>query len=122
MSGYALAEKLVRARERRGWTIHAATKNMDGVHNQTLWTLEGRNAHRAPAPGGEMKLKTAIAIASAYYPDITLQDLMGDLRCLLRLSPKNTHSRRVLRKFQPKPEPPPSPGPFPIQAPGGGLG
>jgi hypothetical protein len=106
----ALAEKLVRVREDRGWTIHAATKNMEGVHNQTLWTLEGRNPHREPAPGGEMKLKTAIAIASAYYPDITLQDLMGNVRCLLRLSPKNTHSRRVLRKYRPQvpPSPPPS--------------
>ena len=104
----ALTEKLVWARERRGWTIYQAAKHM-GVQNQNLWTLEGNNRHRAPAPGGEMKLKTAIAIASVYHPDITLQDLMGNLRCLFRLSPKNTHSRRVLRTYQPPQAPPPPP-------------
>ena len=91
--------KLRAARERRGWTVSAATSRMGAVQDVTLWTLEGRNQHRAPAAGGEMKLKTAVAIAAAYWPDIALTDLMGPLPSLLSFKVRDARARRQIRRF-----------------------
>ncbi len=97
-----LQEKLLEARRRRGWTVAGATTFMPGVGDSTLLTLEGRNPRRTPAEGGEMKLKTAVAIVAAYWPDVTLLDLMGArLPCLLSFKIRNAPSRRTMQKYQP---------------------
>lgn len=102
-----LPQKLRRARESRGWSVYEAAKQMDGVYLSTLLTIEGSNPRRGPAPGGEMKLKTAVAIATAYFPDISLRDLMGSAhRCLLRFMPRDSKARKILRLYQPMPREP----------------
>jgi hypothetical protein len=102
-----LPHKLKSARERRGWTVYQAAQQMPGVYLSTLRTIEGSNPQRAPAAGGEMKLKTAVAIAAAYFPDVSLRDLMGGAhRCLLRFMPRDSKSRKILKSYQPPPLPP----------------
>lgn len=93
-----LDAKLRAARKRRRWSITDAVRRMPGVGKSTLWTLEGSNKDRPSSPG-EMKLRTAVAIASAYYPEISLKDLMGPNRCLLAFKPRENKARRALKEL-----------------------
>jgi hypothetical protein len=91
-----LGEKLVAARKRRGWSLAEATRRMEPhVLENTLRTLEGLNPQRAPADGGEMKMKTAIATMTAYWPDIDIRDFVSD--CLLRVVPRPGRYRSRLK-------------------------
>jgi hypothetical protein len=79
-----------KARMKRGWTHYAASQRMPGVGHYSLVNLE-----RNPSVGGEMKLRTAIAIIEAYWPDVTLADLLRDKSCPFKLVPnRQPRSRR----------------------------
>lgn len=89
-----LQEKLIRARERRGWTLYRAWNRMPRMRDVVLRTLEGRNISREPAPGERAQLRTVIDIVEAYWPDIQLEDFDPTTR--LRLVPRDDAAAREL--------------------------
>jgi len=80
MARSTLSRKLIRARETLGLTLSQACERMPNTTYGTLYHLEGRAKSggklRAPAVGEEMQLRTAVDLATVYWPDVALHDLM----------------------------------------------
>ena len=78
-----LAEKLTRARERRGLSVHGAADQM-GIGSGSLWNLEGSNGSLASPPDpSKLAVKTVLALVEGYYPDLTLKDFVPAARMQL---------------------------------------
>lgn len=92
-----LSLKLRAARELRKLSIWQASQKMDGVHPNTLRTLEGKNPDREPG-GDECKLKTVLEIVRLYWPDVTLDDF-AQRELLFKLVPKNATAVRRLKGY-----------------------
>jgi len=75
-----------RARVRRSWTYYRAAQHMEGVSDQSL-----KNIERGQTDPGEIKIRTALAIIQAYWPDVTLQDFCPGVP--LKLVPKDRVSQ-----------------------------
>jgi hypothetical protein len=73
MAKITLGEKLIVAREARGWSAHEAAGRMNGVHAHTLRTLEGRNTKRDPVTAN-LRLGTVLELVRVYYPALNLAD------------------------------------------------
>lgn len=89
-----LPTTLIRARERRGWSIYQATQHMVDVYPNTLRTLEGLNPDRDPG-GPDCKLRTVLEIVRVYWPDVQLDDFAG-ADCLFMAAPRNSRAMRRL--------------------------
>jgi hypothetical protein len=74
-------ESFQRARVRRSWTYYRAAEHMEGVGEQSIKNLE-----RGLTDPAEVKLKTAVAILEAYWPDVQLADFLPNTR--LKVAPK----------------------------------
>jgi len=72
-----LANKLIRVRESRKWTVYEACKRSHFLLPNTLVTLEGRNPHR-PSAGEGCTLRTALDIIELYWPDVALRDFFSE--------------------------------------------
>lgn len=85
------------AREKRGWTFHRAAQHMRGVSEQQLRNIEGIGAAR-PTDPLDCKLRTILEILRVYWPDVQLNDLVGE-DTLLRVTPSDTAARGKLRVY-----------------------
>lgn len=68
---------LTQARTKRGWSFHVATQHMRGVFEQQLRNIEGEGATRTTDPLN-VSLKHVLEILRAYWPDVSLDDLVGE--------------------------------------------
>jgi len=71
---------LQEAREARGWTPHEAARRAK-IGDESLKRLE-----RGDVAPGKVSAGVMISLLTLYYPDVTLDDFMGE-RLLLRVSP-----------------------------------
>ncbi len=94
-----LPTALIRAREKRGWTIHEAEKRIGLSSHNMLRTLEGINPDREPG-GAACKLATVLKIIRTYWPDVTLDDFSDD-ELLFKLVAKDVKARRRLKGYSP---------------------
>jgi transcriptional regulator with XRE-family HTH domain len=69
-----LSEKLLRAREERGWTLYKAAKEA-GLGRAQLAALEGRYVGRSPNPS-LVTVGTVAALIQLYWPQIQLSDFL----------------------------------------------
>ena len=86
------------ARVKRSWTLHRAAQHMAGVTDQQLRNLEGASGATRVTKPGRLRLDTAIEILRAYWPDIDLDDLMGE-RTLLKVTPSDHGAKRRLDRY-----------------------
>jgi hypothetical protein len=81
--GKSLSEKLISAREDRGWTLSEAAEKMPNTGYGTLQHLEGRSrkegALRSPPTPGSIQTRTAADLIVAYWPAIKLKDIVPGL-------------------------------------------
>lgn len=87
---------LTQARTKRGWSFHTATQHMRGVYEQQLRNLEGQGATRTTDPLN-VSLKHVLEILRAYWPDVALDDFVGEATGL-RLMPTDGEAQRSLRR------------------------
>ncbi len=92
-----LPTALIRAREKRSWTIHQAEKRIGLSSHNILRTLEGINPDRQPG-GADCKLATVLKIIEAYWPDVTLDDFVDD-ELLFKLVAKDVKASRRLKGY-----------------------
>ena len=78
----SMSKAFKKARKRRKWTYDRAAQHMDGVSDQSL-----KNIEKGDTDPGEVKIRTALAIVQAYWPDVTLQDFCPKVP--LKLVPKD---------------------------------
>lgn len=68
----ALGTKLTKAREKRGWSIHAACAQTENVKYESLARLEnGRTV------GDRVPLRTVMELIHLYWPDMNLSDFVS---------------------------------------------
>lgn len=85
------------AREKRGWTFHRAAQHMRGVNEQQLRNIEGIGAAR-PTDPLDCRLRTILEIIRVYWPDVQLNDIVGE-ETLLRFAASDAPSRKRLRGY-----------------------
>lgn len=68
---------IAQARKRRGWSFDRAVQHMRGIYEQQLRNLEGEGATR-PTDPLKVSLKNALEILRAYWPDVSLDDFVGE--------------------------------------------
>lgn len=80
-----LIEKLVEARERRGWTVNGAAQRTGGVHHHALSKLESGESDPA-----KLRVATVIELWLLYWPDLKLSDFLpAELGRVVRLQRQN---------------------------------
>lgn len=66
------------ARIKRGWGFHNA--KIPGVAQQVLRNLEGDVTANRQTDPGDVRLRTALAVLEAYWPEVQLSDLVPGTR------------------------------------------
>lgn len=64
-----LGEKLIRAREKRGWTVYAACQNSSNLKQQSLINIESDWAEPE-----KLSVGTMLDIIDTFWPDVELKD------------------------------------------------
>lgn len=72
-----MSNPFTKAREKRGWSLTAASRRMPGVSEQQLRNLEGIGATRSTRPA-HVRVRTACVILEAYWPDVSLRDFVEE--------------------------------------------
>jgi hypothetical protein len=92
-----LAKALIRARDKRGWSIKLAANRIGFNSTNTLRTLEGLNPDRN-THGLDCKLDTVLKVIETYWPDVTLEDF-AEKELLTRVVAKDAKSNRRLNGY-----------------------
>ena len=71
----ALGRKLTKAREKRGWSIHAACSQTESVKYESLSRLEsGRTI------GDRVPVATVMQLVDLYWPEVNIKDFVSNKR------------------------------------------
>jgi len=65
-------ERLQALRAARGWSLNEASRRT-GLSLDMIYTVEARNPRRATEPW-KVSIETAVALVTAFYPDLSLAD------------------------------------------------
>jgi len=85
-----LSDKLVKARESRGWTVGQAASRTQTVHHFSLRKLESGQTDPSKATA-----TTMVDLLNLYYPDVMIADFVGAelARYMIAITKRPTRGR-----------------------------
>lgn len=92
-----LAQKVEASMKRRGWTVHNLARRMPTTPRSSLRNLLSKPGD--PDAGLDLKVKTAVELSEALFPDLQLIDFYPGTELALKSKTKEAH-KRIRRRQQ----------------------